>query len=58
MSKFQTAKGILKTLWQMSKEEFAAMDHKLLRIGAGILSFIVSALLWFYVFRSMNPLHL
>lgn len=55
MSKFQTIKGILKTFWQMTKEDFQAMDKKLWRIIIGGIIFILMAYLWFKFFSVISP---
>lgn len=55
MPKMKAVKGVLKTFWSMAKEDFAATDHKLVRIAVGVVSFVVMALLWFYVFRTISP---
>jgi len=55
MSRFETIKGIMKTFFQIFKEDFSEMDHKLLRIGIGIAGFIVMALFWFYFLRNISP---
>ncbi len=48
-------KGVLKIFFNISKEEWNEMDRKLLRIGIGLISFIIAALFWFYVFRAFSP---
>ncbi len=55
MSKMETIKGIFRTFWRMSLEDFVEMDHKLVRITVSIITFIVVAFVWFYVFRSISP---
>ena len=57
MSKLRTIAGILKTVWSMSKEDFGAMDRKLLRITTGVVGFVVAALFWFYFLRNIIPVH-
>ena len=55
MSKIQTIKGILKTFWIMTIEDWDEMDHKLLRIAAGVVGFIIMGLFWFFVLRNISP---
>lgn len=55
MSRLETVKGVLRTFWRMSREDFDVMDHKLARIAIGIISFLVMTLIWFYLFRSISP---
>ena len=55
MSKLEDAKGIMKVFYEMSKEEFGMMDKKLLRISAGVASFIIAGLVWYLLFRNMAP---
>jgi len=55
MSKLQTVKGILKTFWTMTIEDWDEMDHKLLRIAAGAVGFIIMGLFWFFVLRNISP---
>ncbi len=54
MSMAETAKGVLKTFFAMSKEEFDVMDHKLFRIGAGIIGFVAVTTFWFFLYRTMG----
>jgi hypothetical protein len=55
MSKFETAKGVMKTFFWLAKEELDSMDHKLFRIALGIIAFIVSSLLWYFLFNLASP---
>lgn len=55
MPKIEAVKGVLRTFWRMTKEDFMTMDHKLVRIAVGIITFLVMAFVWFYVFRSISP---
>ncbi len=52
-SKLSAVKGVFKTFWKMTKEDWRDMDHRLLRIAGGIVSFIIIALLWYYVLRGL-----
>ena len=36
MSKSETLRGVFRTLLWLTKQEFNEMDHKLIKIGAGI----------------------
>jgi len=55
MSKTETAKGILRTFWVMTTDEFNEMDHKLVRIISGAIGFAIAAAAWFFFFRHMLP---
>ena len=55
MSKSETLRGVFRTLLWLTKQEFNEMDHKLIKIGAGIAMFITMGLFWFYVFRHFSP---
>jgi|YelNatPaOPRAMG01_1025707.scaffolds.fasta_scaffold647143_1 hypothetical protein len=56
MGKWQTAKGVLKLMFEMIAEDFHEMDHKLIRIVGGIIIFIIMAWFWFTFFRSISPI--
>ncbi|MEM7819893.1 MAG: hypothetical protein QXD48_03635 [Candidatus Aenigmatarchaeota archaeon] len=55
MSKYETIKGVLKIFFQLIKEDWDAMDHKLIRITIGAIVFILMALFWLYFLRSITP---
>ncbi len=55
MPKLATVSGVLKMLWQHTKEDWDEMDHKLLRIAGGVVGFVLMALLWYFFFRNMGP---
>jgi hypothetical protein len=55
MSKIETIKGILATFWQLTKEDWTAMDHKLVRVVAGVVGFSIAALFWYFVIRNILP---
>lgn len=57
MSLFGTIRGILKTFWSMSVEDFDAMDRKLLRITVGAVGFAAAALFWFFFLKNIIPFH-
>ena len=44
-------KGVSKTFFQLVQEEWEEMDHKLLKIATGIVSFLIAAAFWFFIFR-------
>ncbi len=51
MSRIDDTKGVLKTLFWLTKEELNAMDHKLFRITASIIAFLVVASFWYIIFN-------
>ncbi len=51
MSKLQSVIGVLKTLVYLTREEWNEMDHKLLRIAAGAIGFLITAAFWYVFFR-------
>lgn len=55
MSKAETVKGVLKTFWSMTKEDFVEMDHKVVRIASGLIGFAIAAAFWFFFFRHIVP---
>lgn len=55
MSRIEMIKGILKTFWTLTKEDWDETDHKLIRIAAGAIGFIVMALFWYLLFRNISP---
>ena len=55
MSKVETVKGVLVTFWQLTKEDWRMLDHKLIRIIAGVVGFTIAALFWYFVIRNMLP---
>jgi hypothetical protein len=55
MPKVKSLAGFIGTFWQMFKEDFDAMDHKLLRIAISVGTFIIMALFWLYFFGSTTP---
>ncbi len=55
MSKIEIIKGIMKTFWILTKEDWDELDHKLLRIATGAIGFVIMALLWYYLFRNVSP---
>ena len=55
MSKLQTLRGVMKTFLWLVGEEWEAMDHKLIRIFAGIFGFAIMALFWYFFFRNFLP---
>jgi phage shock protein PspC (stress-responsive transcriptional regulator) len=55
MSKTETVRGVMATFWQLAKEDWFAMDHKLLRIAAGVGGFTIAALFWYFVLSNIMP---
>jgi hypothetical protein len=55
MSKLSTVKGVLKTFLSGVAEDWQEMDHKLMRIAFGAVSFAAAALFWFYFLRHITP---
>jgi hypothetical protein len=55
MSKASTIKGVLKTFWSMAVEDWQEMDHKLIRVAFGTVSFVAATLFWFYFLRHILP---
>ena len=55
MSKVQAIKGVMKTLFWMTREDWHELDHKFYRIVFGVIGFAVMALFWFYFIRSIFP---
>ena len=55
MSKLQAIRGVLKTFWTITIEDWDDMDHKLLRIVAGAIGFVIMAAFWYFIFRNVGP---
>jgi hypothetical protein len=55
MSKLRTITGVFKTLFWVTKEEWSELDHKILRLIFGAVSFVAMALFWFYFLRNVFP---
>ncbi|MBI5061601.1 MAG: hypothetical protein HZB67_04795 [Candidatus Aenigmarchaeota archaeon] len=55
MSKLEAAKGVLKTFWSMTLEDWYQMDRKLLRIITMAVSFTIAALFWLFFFSNIRP---
>ncbi|MCX6816169.1 MAG: hypothetical protein NT120_04945 [Candidatus Aenigmarchaeota archaeon] len=53
MSKLQSVKGVMKTLFWMTKEDWVEMDKKFYRIVFGVISFILMAFFYLYFLRSI-----
>lgn len=47
----KTIKGIIKTFFWLIEEEWKEMDHKVIKIATGLVSFLIAAAFWFFVFR-------
>lgn len=54
MSKTETAKGVMKTFFWLTKEELDGMDHKLAKIAFGVIGFLIMTSIWFLVYRSLG----
>ncbi len=54
-SKLRSFAGFLKTFFSLSKDELGEMDHKLMRIGASVATFVVMALFWLFFLRNIVP---
>lgn len=55
MPKIKAIRGVLATFWRMTKEDFMAMDHKLVRIAMGVFSFLLMAFVWYFFLRKISP---
>ncbi len=55
MSKISGIKGVFRTFWEMTKEDWHLMDRKLFRIIAAAISFLIAALFWLYFFSNVRP---
>ena len=47
--------GTVKTFFWLIREELDEMDHKMLRIGVASIIFILSTLLWYFLFNGSLP---
>jgi Mg2+ and Co2+ transporter CorA len=52
MPKMQALKGVLRTFWLMTKEDWGELDHKFYKIVFGAVMFILMGLFWFYFLRN------
>jgi len=55
MSRLQEVKGIMRTFLWLVSEEWSVMDHKLIRIVAGVIGFTIMALFWYFFIRNFLP---
>ena len=55
MSKLSSIKGVMKTFFWLSREDWNGMDHKIPRLVFGGIAFIVMALFWLYFLRGVLP---
>lgn len=53
---FRDVRGIMAMFVTQAKEEFDSMDHKLVRIAGGIVSFVIAGLVWMLFFRGFSPI--
>jgi len=42
--------GVTKVFFNLIKEDYDEMDHKFIKIILGIISFIISAAIWYFFF--------
>ncbi len=55
MGKLQTTKGVMKTFFWMSREDWQQMDKKFYRLLFGIAGFAAMALFWLFFLRNLSP---
>lgn len=55
MGKLKSAAGVFKVMWESVKEDWASLDHKLLRIIAGVVGFAIAGLFWYLFLRNITP---
>ena len=55
MSKIDTVKGTLRTLFWLVNEEWRFLDHKMVKIIAGAITFLIMGLVWYFVIRNFMP---
>lgn len=55
MGAIQTAKGVLKTFWSLTKEDWGEMDHKAVRVVSALIGFALVAAFWYFFFRKIAP---
>jgi len=55
MKKIEMVKGTLRVFWELVKEDFHYMDHKLLRIVGGIIFLLLIAYLWSFISKFSIP---
>jgi hypothetical protein len=48
-------KGVIGYFWKDVKEEFRSMDRKLVKIGGGIVGFLVAGAVYFFFFQNFLP---
>ena len=51
----QDVRDMLRIFWEMAKEEFGEMDHKIFRIAAGLAGFLVAGAVYFLFLRDFLP---
>ncbi|MBI5061827.1 MAG: hypothetical protein HZB67_05970 [Candidatus Aenigmarchaeota archaeon] len=54
-SNFSQVKGVLKTFWQMTLEDWYETDRKLFKIITAAVSFTIAALFWLFFFSNIRP---
>ena len=55
MSRLNALKGLMRTFFWLTKEEWRGTDHKFYRLAFGAIGFVVMALFWFYFIRNFLP---
>ena len=51
MSAWKTVKGVFRTFGWLAKEEWKETDNKFVKIAVGIVSFVIIAGFWYFIFR-------
>ncbi|GEM_PF-1693401 len=54
-SRIDSLKGVFRTFFWLSKEEWSDLDHKMVRIIFGVGGMVAMALFWLYFLRSITP---
>lgn len=55
MSLKEDVKDTVKVFWEMTKEEFDTMNHKLFRIAAGLAGFLIAGAVYFLFLQNFVP---
>ena len=55
MSRIEAVRGLLKTFWTITMEDWDEMDRKMMRKAAGAIGFIIIAAFWYFLFRNVGP---
>ncbi|MBI2579305.1 MAG: hypothetical protein HYW27_00200 [Candidatus Aenigmarchaeota archaeon] len=54
-SKLRHLAGFVKAFFSLSRDDFREMDHKLVRIGVSVTTFVVMALFWLFFLKNIVP---